>query len=146
VKPLAARSGGFELSRIMGIDYGTRRIGVALSDPLHITAQGHAVLDAGGDVAGAIATIAKEQDVERIVVGLPLSLSGYEGPSAAGARDLASRIAEATGLPVDLSDERFTSATAERALLEGNVRRRKRKQVIDQVAAAVILQHYLDGR
>ena len=130
----------------MGIDYGTRRIGVALSDPLHITAQGHAVLDAGGDVAGAIATIAKEQDVERIVVGLPLSLSGYEGPSATGARDLANRIAEATGLPVDLSDERFTSATAERALLEGNVRRRKRKQVIDQVAAAVILQHYLDGR
>ena len=131
----------------MGIDYGTRRIGVALSDPLHITAQGHTVLDAeDGDVAGTIATIAQEQDVERVVVGLPVSLSGYEGPSAAGARDLANRIAEATGLPVDLSDERFTSATAERALLEGNVRRRKRKQVIDQVAAAVILQHYLDGR
>jgi putative Holliday junction resolvase len=131
----------------MGIDYGTRRIGVALSDPLHITAQGYAVLDAeDGDVAGAIATIAQEQDVERVVVGLPVSLSGYEGPSAVGARDLAKRIAEATGLPVDLSDERFTSSTAERALLEGNVRRRKRKQVVDQVAAAVILQHYLDGR
>ena len=82
----------------MGIDYGTRRIGVALSDPLHITAQGYAVLDAEeGDVATAIAAIAQEQDVERIVVGLPVSLSGYEGPSAAGARQLARRIAEATG-------------------------------------------------
>ena len=132
-------------SRIMGIDYGTRRIGVALSDPLLITAQGHMVIDVGeADAIETIATIARDHEVERIIVGLPVSLSGYEGASAAGARELAAEIAAATNLPVELSDERFTTRTAESALLEGNVRRRRRKQVIDQVAAAVMLQHYLD--
>ncbi len=132
-------------SRIMGIDYGTRRIGVALSDPLLITARGHMVIDVReADAVETIATIARDQEVERIIVGLPVSLSGYEGASAAGARELAAEIATATGLPVELSDERFTTRTAESALLEGNVRRRRRKQVIDQVAAAVMLQHYLD--
>jgi len=132
-------------SRIMGIDYGTRRIGVALSDPLLITAQGYMVIDVReADAVETIATIARDQEVERIIVGLPISLSGYEGASAAGARELAAKIAAASGLPVELSDERFTTRTAESALLEGNVRRRRRKQVIDQVAAAVMLQHYLD--
>ncbi|MDF1597653.1 MAG: Holliday junction resolvase RuvX [Acidimicrobiia bacterium] len=129
----------------MGVDYGTRRVGVALSDPLHITARGHSVLDAAAvDVVAAIAEIAREREVERVVVGLPVSLSGYEGPSAEAARDLAGRIAAATGLPVELSDERFTTRTAESSLIEANVRRRRRRQLIDQVAAAVMLQHYLD--
>ena len=131
----------------MGIDYGTSRIGVALSDPLHITAQGFSVIDARSeDVVEAISVIAREQEVERVVVGLPVSLSGYEGPSAAGARELAERVSAATGLPVELSDERFTTHTAESALLEANVRRRRRREVIDQVAADVMLQHYLDRK
>ncbi len=129
----------------MGLDYGTRRIGVALSDPLHITARGHTVLDAGDpEVIARIAEIAREQDVESIVVGLPVSLSGREGPSAGAARDIAEQVAAATGLPVEMSDERFTTKTAEAALLEGNVRRRDRRKLVDQVAAAVMLQHYLD--
>jgi len=145
--PLSGRSGRSDLSRIMGVDYGTRRVGIALSDPSRTIAQGHTVLDAKVvDVVEAILTIARDQEVAQIVVGLPVSLSGYEGPSAQGARLLAEKLATATGLPVELSDERFTTRTAEAALLEGNVRRRRRRQVIDQIAAAVMLQQYLDRK
>ena len=129
----------------MGIDYGTHRVGVALSDPLHITAQGYTVIDTRAmDVPEEVARIASEKDVERIVVGLPTSLSGHEGASAEAARKLAAEIADVSGLPVEMSDERFTTRTAEAALLEGKVRRKRRRQLVDQVAAAVILQHYLD--
>jgi putative Holliday junction resolvase len=129
----------------MGVDYGERRVGVALSDPLHITAAGFTVIDTSTtDVVEALLEIAREQEVERVVVGLPVSLSGYEGPSAQAARALADHIAEASGLPVELSDERFTTRTAESALLEANVRRRRRKQLVDKIAAAVMLQNYLD--
>jgi putative Holliday junction resolvase len=129
----------------MGLDYGTRRVGVALSDPLHITAQGYAVIDVRReDLIARIASIAREQDVERIVVGLPVSLSGFEGASAVAARELAEAVAAATELPVEVSDERFSTRTAESALVQANVRRRRRRQVVDKVAAAVMLQHYLD--
>lgn len=129
----------------MGIDYGTHRVGVALSDPLHITAQGYTVIDTRAmDVPEEVARIASEKDVERIVVGLPTSLSGHEGASAEAARKLAAEIADVSGLPVEMSDERFTTRMAESALLEGKVRRKRRRQLVDQVAAAVILQHYLD--
>ncbi len=129
----------------MGLDYGTRRIGVALSDPLQITARGFTVIDAADPhLLDRIAGIARDQDVEKVVVGLPVALSGREGAAAAAARDLAERVAVATGLPVEMSDERFTTKTAEAALLEGKVRRRNRRRLVDQVAAAVMLQHYLD--
>ncbi len=82
----------------------------------------------------------------RIVVGLPTGLSGAEGPSAKAARTVGDMVAEATGLPVEYQDERFTSVTAEAALLEGGVRRAKRRDVRDKVAAAVILQTYLDRK
>ena len=129
----------------MGVDYGERRIGVALSDPLQITAAGFTVIDASTtDVIPALLDIIREHEVERVVVGLPVSLSGYEGASAQAARTLADHIAEASGLPVDLEDERFTTRTAESALLEANVRRSRRKQLVDQIAAAVMLQNYLN--
>ena len=88
----------------------------------------------------------QEHEVELIVVGLPLNLSGGDTASTSAARRLARRVADATGLPVSLSDERYTTRTAEQTLIGAKVRRGRRKQVIDKVAAAVMLQHYLDGR
>ncbi|MEE8497487.1 MAG: Holliday junction resolvase RuvX, partial [Acidimicrobiia bacterium] len=84
-------------------------------------------------------------DVERIVVGLPVSLDGTEGASARLARDLADRITEATGVEVSLVDERFSTVTAERVMIEAGARRAKRRAARDRVAAAVFLQAYLDG-
>lgn len=132
------------MGRVLALDYGTRRIGVALSDPLGIVARPFAVVAAGENAPGDIARIARENDVERIVVGLPVGLSGHEGPSAELARRLAAEVEEATGLPVDMIDERFTTRTAEEALVEGGVRRRERRTKVDKVAAAVILQQYLE--
>lgn len=138
--------GRFELGRILGLDYGTRRIGVAVSDPSHLTAHPLCVIRTERtDVGARLRALVAEHDVERIVVGLPVSLSGEEGPAAARARRFAASVAETTGLPVDLSDERFTTRTAEEALIEGRVRRRRRRDLVDKVAAAVMLGHYLDG-
>jgi putative Holliday junction resolvase len=134
------------LGRIMGLDYGTRRIGVAMSDALHLIARPFAVLEANTDrLRSEVRSLAEEHEVELIVVGLPVNLSGGDTPSTIGARQLASLVADATGLPVKLSDERYTTKTAEQVLIGANVRREDRKQVIDKVAAAVMLQHYLDG-
>lgn len=130
----------------MGLDYGTRRIGVAMSDALHLTAQPYAVLDAESErLSDEIRQMVDDNEVEMVVVGLPMNLSGEETRSAEGARRLASRVAEITGLPVEMADERFTTKTAEQTLIGANVRRNRRKQVIDKVAAAVMLQTYLDG-
>ncbi|MGH8875323.1 MAG: Holliday junction resolvase RuvX, partial [Acidimicrobiia bacterium] len=93
-----------------------------------------------------VVRMVSEHEVELIVVGLPVTLSGGEGESAGGARRLAARVSEATGLPVELVDERFTTHTAERAMLAAGEKRRRRRADLDKVAAAVILQHYLDGR
>ncbi|MDH3260124.1 MAG: Holliday junction resolvase RuvX [Acidimicrobiia bacterium] len=135
------------LGRIMGLDYGTRRIGVAMSDPLHLTAQPHAVLDAESkQLSSEFRRLVDDNEVELIVVGLPVNLSGEETTSAGGARRLAARVAEITGCPVEMADERFSTKTAEQTLIGANVRRRRRKQVIDKVAAAVMLQTFLDGR
>jgi putative Holliday junction resolvase len=128
----------------MGLDYGTRRVGVALSDPLHLTAQPHCVIEVDAELVEHVRRIALEYEVECVVVGLPVSLNGREGPSAEGARRLAARVAERTGLPVELSDERFTTKTAEEVLIGGNVRRHRRRQIVDKMAAAIMLQHFLD--
>ncbi|MCU0280922.1 MAG: Holliday junction resolvase RuvX [Acidimicrobiia bacterium] len=132
--------------RVLALDPGTRRVGVAVSDPLGITAQPHSVLDAEDpDLMGQIARLGADLGVERIVVGLPVSLNGTEGPAAATARTFAAAVAGATGLPVDLADERFTSVSAERVLVEAGLSGRRRRAVRDRVAAAVLLQSYLDG-
>lgn len=127
----------------MGVDHGTHRVGIALSDRLAITAQPHAVVPAPQAVE-AIARLMAEQDVERIVVGLPLTLSGREGRAAEQARQFAADLEEATGLPVELWDERLTTSTAEKALLESGMKRRRRRFIVDKVAAAIMLQSYLD--
>ena len=134
------------MGRVLGVDYGTHRVGLALSDPLRITAQPFSVLDASEDVARQIADVVSENEVECIVVGLPIGLNGREGQAASNARKLADAIRAEVSVGVELSDERFTTKTAEEALLKGNVSRADRKKKIDKVAAAVMLQHWLNGR
>ena len=133
--------------RALGLDVGSRRIGVALSDELKITAQPFAVLDAKGDVVARIAALCEEHEVDTIVVGLPLSMGGGEkGASSVRAKELAARLKERVGAKIVLRDERFSTAEAERVLLLGDVRRDKRRAVVDKIAAAIILQGYLDAR
>jgi len=133
------------VSRYLGVDYGTLRIGLAVSDALGLTAQPLEVV-ARKDLTEALRRVAREYDIERVVVGLPTSLGGHEGDSASGARDLGAQIASQLGVEVDYVDERFTSRMAEGALLESGMRRRDRKATVDKVAAAIILQTYLDTR
>ncbi len=134
--------------RILGIDIGTVRIGVALSDAMGWTAQPLEVIrrTRPENDLDRLAELAALHDVEEIVIGLPYNMNGSAGPMAALAREFALKMQERLGLPVREWDERLSSAAAERALLEGDVRRNKRKQVIDKVAAAIILQGYLDHK
>ncbi|HZJ48420.1 MAG TPA: Holliday junction resolvase RuvX [Acidimicrobiia bacterium] len=135
------------MTRILGLDPGERRIGVALADLTGTIASPHSVIDRRSeDVADTVRALCAEYDVDRIVVGLPTSLSGVEGPAVEAARVVGTIVAEATGLPVEFHDERFTTVTAEAALIEGGVRRAKRREVRDKVAASVILQSYLDRK
>lgn len=138
------------MGRVLGVDLGTRRIGLALSDPLGVMASPLAVIERRGDVAAdhrAILEAAREAEADRIVVGLPLSLSGRAGPAArAAATEVAALADAAGGLPVETYDERLTTVTAERALAAGGVRGQARRRVVDKVAAAVMLQAWLDGR
>lgn len=134
--------------RTMGLDVGTKTVGVALSDELGLTAQGDQVLRRVGlqkDVAALVA-LARERDVERYVVGLPLNMDGSEGPRAEATRRFGDALAKASGLPVDYQDERLTTVAAERALLEADLSRERRKRVIDQVAATLILQAWLESQ
>jgi len=133
--------------RILGLDPGERRIGVAVADPTGTIASPDRYIDRTEvDVASAIRDLCREFDVSMVVIGLPLNLDGREGSSARSARDFGELVEEATGMDVVFQDERFTSKTAEDALISGGVRRKKRRETRDQVAAAVMLQNYLDRR
>ena len=133
--------------RALGLDPGKRRIGIAVSDPSRTIASPLRFIDTKvADVEHVLRDICTEYEVTVVVVGLPLNLDGSEGASAKAARDFAEVVHEATGLDVELQDERFTSVTAEAALIEGGVTRKSRKEKRDQVAAAVMLQSFLDRR
>lgn len=131
------------MSRYLGLDYGTKRIGIAISDGLGLTARPLEVVPRA-QLPEYLRRVADEYTIDGVVVGLPTALGGHEGESAAGARELAGEVGEILGVPVELVDERFTSRMAESALLEGGVRRRERKEAVDKVAAAIILQTFLD--
>ncbi len=134
--------------RAIGLDVGTKTIGVALSDELYLTAQPLVTLERGGmkrDLS-ELKKLAEENEVAQWVVGLPLNMNGTEGDRAKDSRRLGEAIGEVTSLPVIYWDERLSTVEAERVLLEGDVSRKKRKQVIDKLAAAVILQGWLDSR
>jgi putative Holliday junction resolvase len=135
-------------SRALGVDLGVRRIGLALSDPSRTVASPHEVLRRSGDAAAdrrTIVELAREVGAGVIVVGFPLSLSGKTGPAARAALDEVEAMRAIAGdIEIVLHDERLTTVTAERALIEGGVRRDARRQVIDKVAAAVMLQAWLE--
>jgi putative pre-16S rRNA nuclease len=135
--------------RVLGVDLGSRRIGLALSDPSGTLASPLAVLERTGDRTAdhrAIVDAAVEAEATAIVVGLPRSLSGKEGPAARDARAEVDelRVVAGDSLPVEMYDERLTTVTAQRALVEAGVRRDARKRVVDKVAAAVLLQGWLE--
>ena len=135
--------------RALGVDLGTRRVGLALSDSDGRVATPLEVLERSGSEAqdhAAIAAVAAEREVEILVVGLPLSLDGSMGPAARAARAEVGRLATAVDVPVETHDERLTTASAERHLRSGEVKVARRRQVVDMVAAAVLLQSWLDGR
>ena len=131
--------------RVIGLDYGERRIGVAASDPTGSIASPYgaiAVREDGTHIREIVA-LCESLGAERVVVGLPLHLSGAEGASARAARAMAESLRSETAIPVDLMDERLTTAQAERALLSADVSRAKRKRVIDGMSAALVLDAYL---
>lgn len=133
--------------RIMGLDVGRKRIGIALSDPMGWTAQGHSVLQRKNNTADfdELLEICRCYEVEKIVVGYPLNMNGTIGPKAIEIQQFADKIREKSRLPVELWDERLSTRSAERTLLEADLSRKKRKQVIDKVAAVNILQAYLNA-
>lgn len=135
-----------ETGRIIGLDIGDVRIGVAVSDPLGITAQGREVLRVSSpekDV-DAIKNIVNETRAVRIVAGLPLDQNGEIGSQAKKVLNFVETLRDALDIDIVTQDERFSTAAAERALIGANMRRNKRKNVIDMVAAQHILQTYLD--
>ncbi len=135
-------------ARILALDLGDRRIGVALSDPLGIFAQPLMTLERTSWKADLkrLGDIAGRHGVGEILVGLPLEMDGSRGKRVRLTEEFMERVGRATGLPVIAFDERLTTVQAERILLEGDVSRRRRRQVIDQVAAVILLQAYLDAR
>lgn len=132
--------------RVLAVDLGSSRVGVALSDPTGTIAQPLEVILRRGraGVIGRIAGLVDQHQVDRIVVGLPLRMDGTEGAEAAAARVFAARLAEAVAVPVEMHDERLSTAEAERAMLEGDASRARRRARRDAVAAALILQSYLE--
>jgi putative Holliday junction resolvase len=136
------------MSRIMALDLGEATIGVAISDPLGLTAQPLGTVKRAGwrrDLQ-ALQDLIERHEVAHIVVGLPLRMSGEEGSAALGSQTFARRLADAIDVPVSSWDERLTSVQAERILLEADVSRRRRREVVHQMAAALILQSWLDSR
>jgi putative Holliday junction resolvase len=134
--------------RILALDLGEKRIGVALSDALGLTAQGLTVLSRQNlklDLEQVIG-LAKKHEVQEIVIGLPRHMDGRLGDGAEEVFFWAKELEERLGLPVHHVDERLTTLQAERVLLEADVSRRKRRQVIDKMAAGLILQGFLDSR
>ena len=132
--------------RVLAVDPGSKRVGLAVSDPTGTIAQPLDTLAAepGETLAQRLADVARRNEVERIVVGLPRRLDGSLGPEAKAARELAAELRRSSRLPVELVDERLTTAAAERSLLESGMRRHKRRANIDRVAAAILLQSHLD--
>lgn len=136
--------------RIMGLDYGTKTVGVAISDALKITAQGIETIERKEEnklrrTCARIEELIKEYDVEKIVLGFPKHMNNDIGERAEKALEFGEMLKRRTGFEVVMWDERLTTVAAERTLIESKVRRENRKQYIDKIAAVFILQGYLDS-
>ena len=135
--------------RAVGIDLGEKRIGVAISDSSGNLATPYDVVFRTGNrdqEHQQIRAIVEEVEAEILVIGLPLSLDGSEGQAAQGAREEAKAIAQAISVPVEMHDERLTTVEAERLLREQGLKGPERRKVVDKVAAAIILQAWMEGR
>ncbi len=137
------------MKRVLGLDLGSRRIGVAVSDrsgtiatPLTVLTRGRAQSEDHRRVAELVA----EEEAEAVVVGLPLNMDGSEGRAAKSARAECVRLATVVNVPVVLHDERLTTVEADRVLMEARMRAEARRRLVDKVAAAVMLQSWLDSR
>ena len=134
--------------RVVGLDLGEKTIGVAVSDELGLIAHPRRTLRRTGNKSDsfAVANVAAEEEAERIVVGLPLTLEGSIGPAARRVMAFVEALRKVVKIPVETWDERFSTAAVERVLIEADLSREKRKQVIDKQAAAYILQGWLDAQ
>ena len=135
--------------RALGIDLGTKRIGIAVSDRSGTIASPLLVLQRSGSRAKdhqRILELVLDEEAERVVVGLPLSMSGAIGPAARGALAETAELATVVVVPVESFDERLTTVSADKAMMEAGMRAPARRRVVDKVAAAVMLQHWLDSR
>ena len=135
--------------RVLGIDLGAKRIGIAVSDSSGTVAGPLTVVQRSGSLKrdhDVIAQLVVEEEVGAVVVGLPLNMNGSEGPAAKAARQEAAQIATVIGVPVHLHDERRSTVEAERVLKEANIKTPKRRTVVDKVAATVFLQSWLDSQ
>ena len=136
--------------RIMGLDYGSKTVGVTISDPLGITAQGIETITRKDEnklrkTCARIEALIEEYQVEKIVIGLPKHMNNDIGIRAEKSMEFAEMLKRRTGLEVQMWDERLTTMEAERTLIESNIRREDRKKYIDKIAAVFILQGYLDS-
>jgi putative Holliday junction resolvase len=140
--------GATTIGRVLALDVGKRRIGLAISDPLGITAQGLETLHRTTireDLA-RLAALARKHSVILWLVGLPLHLSGDEGRQAEYVREFGDRLAERTGIPVEYRDERLTTVEAQRVLRSSGIGLEKRTRAIDKLSAVILLESYLDAR
>ena len=133
--------------RILAIDHGSKRIGIAVSDELKMIAQPleFILAEPFADFLERLEELILDKEVESILVGLPRNMDGSYGPAAAKVQDFVTALKGALSVPIKTWDERLTSAQANRLLIQGNVRRDKRKQKVDAMAAAILLQSYLDS-
>ena len=134
--------------RILAIDHGTKRMGIAISDELKMMA--HPVefilAEPFNDFLTRLKELLQDKEVEMILVGMPRNMNGSYGPAALKVQDFVAALKGAVTVPIKTWDERLTSAQANRFLIEGNVRREQRKEKVDKMAAAILLQSYLDSR
>ena len=135
--------------RVLALDLGERRIGVAISDPSGTLASPHGVIERARERStdhAAVAALVAELEAERVVVGLPLSLSGATGPAAEAALAEAAQLASVLGVPVETFDERLTTVAAARSMRASGTKARKQRKRIDEMAASVMLQNWLEQR
>lgn len=137
--------------RIMGLDFGSKTVGVAISDPLFITAQGIEIIRRKEEnklrqTLARIEALIVEYEVGEIVLGLPKNMNATEGERVEKTREFGDRLSRRTGLPVSFWDERLTTVAADKAMMEAGIRRENRKEHVDKLAAVFILQGWLDER
>ena len=133
--------------KLLGIDYGIRRLGIAVSDPLGMLATPFRTVDTFSDEQSLeeICSLIEETKAEKIIIGLPLNMDNTEGPMVKKVRDFVDKLKLKTDLTIEFSDERLSSRLVERTLIEADMSRSKRKGVRDKLAAQVILQGYIDA-